>query len=92
MKFDGKLEGEEYQPRPARIDVCYAALMRLDWGTIEATILNVSDRGFRLRADTDLEPGDVVTLEVPRLEPVRASIRWARGNEAGGLFLDPVAL
>ncbi|MFL6830089.1 MAG: PilZ domain-containing protein [Sphingomicrobium sp.] len=92
MKLDGKLEGRECVERPARITVCYDALVRLDWGTVEAQILDVSGRGFRLRCRKELEPGTEVTLEVPKLAPVRAIIRWTSGKDAGGVFAEPVAL
>jgi hypothetical protein len=92
MNFDGKLEGREYRPRAARVRVRYDALVRLEWGAVEAQILNVSNKGFRLRSPTALEPGTEVTLEVPKVEPVRAMIRWSCGDEAGGVFLESVAL
>jgi hypothetical protein len=92
MKFDGKLEGRECVSRPARISVCYDALVRFDWGTVEAQILDVSGKGFRLRSRKELEPGSEVTLEVPKLAPVRAIIRWTSGKEAGGVFAEPAAL
>jgi hypothetical protein len=92
MKFHGKLEGREYRPRSARIDVKYDALVRLDWGAVEAMILNVSSKGFRLRTAEELEPGTEVILEVAKLEPVRGMIRWCCGDEAGGVFLEAVAL
>ncbi len=92
MKFEGKFEGREFPLRDARIDTRYDALVRLDRGAVEAEILNVSGKGFRLRAATELEPGDQVTLEVPRVEPVKAVIRWVCGDECGGVFLEAVAL
>lgn len=92
MKFHGKLEGRECQPRSARIDVAYDALVRLDWGAVEAMILNVSSNGFRLRTAEELEPGCEVTLEVEKLEPVKGVIRWACGQESGGVFVEAIAL
>ena len=92
MKHVGKLEGREYDSRPQRIDVQYDAVVRFDWGVIEAMILNVSSKGFRLHTAEELEPGLQVTLEVEKLEPVRGVIRWTCGQESGGLFLEPIAL
>jgi hypothetical protein len=92
MKHEGNFEGRELQPRAARVDTRYDALVRLDWGTVDAEIMNVSCRGFRLRTRKELEVGTEVTLEVPRLEPVKAVIRWACGKECGGVFAEPVAL
>jgi len=92
MKLEKKLDGREWHPRAARIDVHYDALVRFDWGAIQAVILNVSSKGFRLETAEELEPGAAVMIEVERLEPVRGMIRWVCGTECGGYFLDAVAL
>jgi PilZ domain len=92
MKFGGRLRGRELKPRAARIDVDYDALVRFDSTAVPAQILNVSSKGFRLRAAEELEPGMEVMLEVEKLEPVRGLIRWACGEESGGVFLEAIAL
>lgn len=92
MKFEGKLEGREIAPRDARIDVRYDARVRFGGGSVEAMILNVSNKGFRLHAAEELEPGMDVMLQVEQLEPVRGQIRWTCGQESGGVFLEAIAL
>jgi hypothetical protein len=92
MKFYGKLAGRECRPRAARIDVAYDALVQLDWGAVEAMILNVSSKGFRLRTAEQLEPGAQITLQVERLAPIKGVIRWVCGEESGGVFLEAIAL
>jgi hypothetical protein len=92
MKHEGRFEGRELTPRAARIDVKYDALVRFDGAATEAMILNVSNKGFRLHAAEELEEGMEVTLEVEKLEPVRAQIRWSCGQESGGVFLEAIAL
>jgi hypothetical protein len=92
MKYEGKLEGREITPRDARIDVTYDALVRFGAATVDAMILNVSSKGFRLRAAEELEPGMDVTIELEKLEPVRGQIRWTCGEESGGVFLEAIAL
>jgi hypothetical protein len=92
MKHEGKFEGREYLPRDVRTDVRYDSLVRFDWGAVEAMILNVSSNGFRLHTAEALEPGKQITLEVDKLEPVKGVIRWARGQESGGVFLEAIAL
>jgi PilZ domain-containing protein len=92
MKFEGKLEGREYPPRAARVTVRFDASVRFDLGKVEAEVLNVSSEGFRLRSPVEFEPDTEVTLEVQRLHPVKAIIRWVTGNECGGVFVEPVAL
>jgi PilZ domain len=92
MKFDGQLEGREIASRGARIPVRYDALVQCELGEIKAQILNVSGKGFRLLSSCALEPGASVSVKVGKLEPVGATIRWANGLEAGGVFLDSIAL
>jgi hypothetical protein len=92
MKFEGRLHGRELKPRSARIDVRYDALVRFDSTAVEAMILNVSNKGFRLQAAEELEPGMEVTIELQKLEPVRGQIRWSCGEESGGVFLEAIAL
>ena len=92
MKLEARLDGREWHPREARIDVRYKANVRLEWGAIEAVILNVSSKGFRLEISEEIEPGTAVLLQVEKLEPVRGLIRWVCGTECGGCFLDAVAL
>ena len=92
MKFDGRLEGREIPVRPARTDVTYDVVVDCDAGTIDAKIVNLSAMGFRLRCDRELEVGSRVSLKVDKLPPVRAVIRWVRGDECGGAFLESVIL
>jgi|GraSoiStandDraft_51_1057287.scaffolds.fasta_scaffold561649_2 hypothetical protein len=93
MKFEGRLFGRELKPRASRVDVKYDALVRFDGAAaVDAMILNVSNKGFRLHAAEELEPGVEVMLEVETLEPVRGQIRWSCGQESGGVFLEAIAL
>lgn len=92
MKFEGKFEGREISPRAARIEVAYDVLVRHETGEVRAQILNLSGQGFRIRLSDALEAGSQVTLEVANLPPVKAIIRWASEYEAGGVFVEPVAL
>jgi hypothetical protein len=92
MKFEGHLEGRELEPRGARIAVRYDALVRCEAGDVEAQILNISGSGFRVRASQALEPGWDVYVKVAKHPPVKATIRWSSGLEAGGVFLESVAL
>ena len=92
MKFEGKLEGRELEPRGARIAVGYDALVQCEAGDVEAQILNVSGKGFCVRASKALEPGSDVYVRVAKHAPIRATIRWSEGLEAGGVFLESVAL
>lgn len=92
MKFEGKLEGREIVPRPARIDASFDVLVRCAAGEFGASITNLSGQGFRLRTPRSLEPGWEISLEVPRMPAVKGVIRWVSGENAGGVFKDAVAL
>ena len=92
MNFDGQLEGRELAHRPARTDVTYDVWVSCDTGDFEAQIVNLSAMGFRLRTESPLQVGWFVSLKVAKLPPVEAVVRWVRGDECGGAFLDSVTL
>ena len=92
MKFEGPLQGQEVSARPARTDVTYDVLVRCDTGDFEAQIVILSAMGFRLRCAAQLQAGWNVSLKVAKLPAVEAVIRWVRGEECGGVFLDSVTL
>lgn len=92
MKFEGRLEGREFVPRPARIEASFDVTLRCPAGEFGASITNLSGSGFRLRTACTLEAGCEVSLELPKMPPVKGVIRWVAGNDAGGVFADPVAL
>jgi PilZ domain-containing protein len=92
MKYDGRLEGHEIVPRPTRIDTSFDVLVRCAAGEFDANITNLSGSGFRLRSTGGLEPGWEVLLQVPNMAAVKGLIRWVAGNDAGGVFMDAVAL
>jgi hypothetical protein len=56
---------------------------------VEVIILDVSSGGFRLEVSEHLRIGEHVTLRVEHCEEFPAQIRWALGDEAGGVFLAP---
>ena len=92
MKFEGPLQGQEVSARPARTDVTYDVWVSCDAGEFEAQIVNLSAMGFRLRCAAQLQAGWNVSLKVAKLPAVEAVIRWVRGEECGGVFLDSVTL
>jgi PilZ domain-containing protein len=82
-----------YRKRDARVSVrCDALLTEADGCELEVLITDVSRDGFKLESRSELEIGEEVLLRVEKLAPVRAIIRWTCGREAGGVFLEPVAL
>jgi hypothetical protein len=92
MKHEAILQGQDWLPREPRVDFDYDVRVHCQAGDIDAHIVNMSSEGFRLQSAGQLQAGWVVTLEAAKQFPVKALICWACGNEAGGVFADPVAL
>lgn len=92
MRKETNLTTGGYTDRPTRIGMaCEALLTEADGCVIEVVITDLSSRGFQLQSNAKLEPGEEVTLTVPKQPPMRAIIRWTRGCSAGGIFLDSTA-
>ena len=93
MRTNAKSTTGSYLKREPRIAVrCEAVLVEGDGCTLDVVITDVSRDGFRLESDSQLEVGSEIMLLVTKLAPVKAMIRWTCGHEAGGVFLEPVAL
>lgn len=92
MKYEAILSGDEWPSRDPRVDVEFDVRVHTEVGETEAQLLNLSSDGFRLHSVDPLQVGWEVTLEAAKQFPVRALICWACGNDAGGVFAEPVAL
>ena len=92
MKYEGQLIGQEIAAREPRVDTAFLVSLRCGIGKFPARVTNISATGFRLHSARALQVGWEVTLEVPKLSPVKCVIRWVAGKEAGGVFLDSIAL
>ena len=92
MNGNGKLMAREWLPRGARIDVSWNVLVLCSAGEVAGQVVNVSARGFRVRTTSALEPGWKVALRFAKDSPVSGVIRWVAGNDAGGMFDEPVPL
>lgn len=79
--------------RAARVSVSQDAVLVLaDGSELPVKITDVSSGGFRLSVAETLPIGQHVFLRVERYGDFPAQIRWALGEEAGGVFLQPVEL
>ena len=79
--------------RAPRVDTNFPAALRdSDGHKLPVVILDLSREGCRLEADGSLSIGEEIELEVPKYGTFSAQIRWAIGNEAGAVFLEPVIL
>jgi hypothetical protein len=93
MKMSNDLAACIGSGREARVTLnCDAVLIEPDGCSVDVVILDVSKDGFRLKSPAELEVGSEVCLQVAKIAPVRGQIRWICGHQAGGIFLDPVAL
>lgn len=61
-------------------------------GSTDVILVDMTQHGFRLRSKSELEVGVEVLLQVPKIPAVRGMIDWMSGHEAGGIFLDPIAI
>ena len=78
--------------RRQRIAVSHDAKLVTAQGTEhEVTITDVSAGGFRLRTAITMRIGEHVFLRVDRYGDFPAQIRWSLGQDAGGVFLEPVS-
>ena len=79
--------------RAPRVDTRFkATLIDSDGGKHHVWITDISREGCRLETEELLKIGESVQLEVPKYGMYPAQIRWALGNEAGAVFLEPVFL
>ena len=87
------MRNEGHIKRAPRVATCYPATV-VDGDGVELAVIvvDISREGFRLTSDETMVIGEHVHLRVPRYGDFPAQIRWAIGNEAGGVFLEPVNL
>lgn len=69
-----------------------AKVLRANGEELDVMITDISKDGFKLRSLSQLLIGERVDLRVPKTGDVPAQIRWAVGDEAGGVFLAPLPL
>jgi hypothetical protein len=93
MRTNARIKEPGYAQRETRVAVrCDAVLTEADGCELDVVITDVSRDGFRLESRSELETGSEVMLRVAKLAPIKAMIRWTCGHEAGGIFLEPMAL
>ena len=78
-----------YEPRAFRIGIDHSAvLVRADGAESPVTITNVSQSGFCMKAEDVPAAGERVIIR-GEAGDVPAEVRWARGRDAGGVFVQP---
>ena len=77
--------------RPPRIDTRIdTVVIDSDGNRISVVVIDMSRDGCRMETSAMLRIGEKVQIEVPKHGTFSAQIRWALGNEAGAVFLEPV--
>ena len=80
-----------FAKRAPRIDLRQPAVMiDSDGSEWAVTVLDVSSGGCRLQVPESPRIGEFVTLRVGRGEEIPVQIRWALGDQAGGVFLTAI--
>jgi hypothetical protein len=78
---------------PERRTLREAARLRPNsWSSMEVTVLDLSELGFRASCEARLPPGSGVSLDISGIGPVEAQIAWQRGGELGARFYQPINL
>jgi transposase len=77
----------DFAPRPDRRPVELNGYTLLsDGSTIEASLLDLSYEGCKIRSAGTLRPGDMLKLSVFRLGLIEAEVRWFEDGVAGLAF------
>lgn len=75
-------------PRQARTAVHIPGIVRMSTGqAVPVTVIDVSDKGCKVRCLRLLPVGDVVQIEIPAFGLKAASVRWWFPGRAGLSFL-----
>ncbi|MFP5329419.1 MAG: hypothetical protein ACLGHC_04695 [Alphaproteobacteria bacterium] len=75
-----------YSPR---IDVHEEAQLVSEYGRVQDVILaDISREGFRIKCNGTAVATGPAALRAQKYGDMAVEIRWVRGNEAGGIFLD----
>ncbi len=79
--------------RAPRVDTKFStSLIDSDGNAVSVVVIDISREGCRMETDGSLKIGEKVQIKVPKYGTFPAQIRWALGNEAGAVFLEPVFL
>lgn len=81
----GRMPG--WTSRPDRTDVLIKAAVRVAGREVPVTIIDMSDRGCKIRCLHILPIGEVVLLAIPAFQPNTATVRWSLPGIAGLRFI-----
>jgi len=75
-----------FRKRPVRLRLAHPALLVAGRETAAVTIRDISLQGARLDCDAHLAVDQQVRLEIPRVRPIIAKVRWRRTAAIGLVF------
>ena len=79
--------------RAPRVDTHIRATVADSEGeTMPVVVTDISREGCKLETESTLTIGEQIEVQIDRYGSYSAKVRWAMGNEAGAVFLDPVSL
>lgn len=73
--------------RADRADALVKASLRISGQQLPVTIIDMSNRGCKIRCHEILPVGEVVELVIPAFRPSAASVRWSHAGMAGLRFV-----
>ncbi|WP_380874074.1 hypothetical protein ACFB49_45610 [Sphingomonas sp. DBB INV C78] len=79
------------QPRSPRMPTNCRAEIRVTGKSHRVALTDLSQGGAKLETKVPLAKDDMLTLAVPGLEPMRAVVRWVRGEAVGIAFMQSIA-
>lgn len=74
---------------PVELDV---QMRELGSSSVEARVLNISERGFMAETDAHFEVGTRIWLLLPGRERASAVVKWTAGDRIGAEFAEAVSL
>lgn len=69
-----------------------AKLSPNEWSSIQVTLVDLSEHGFRVRCDAMLRVGSFVLIGIAGIGQVSAKVIWRRDGEFGAKFIRPLNL
>ena len=77
--------------RAPRVDATYDGLAVDSAGALyPVQIRDISSAGFKLHTEEPFRIGEYIGLRISKYGEFSAQIRWSLGNQAGGVFLNPI--
>lgn len=78
--------------RPVRLPVATTALTRSELGLRAVKVIDISQRGIKIMHDGGLTEGLYLGVTLPSGIDRRGIVRWAKGNMAGIMLLEPLSV